>query len=482
MTDSPRSDTAAPHPGNSTDAPGTRPQKTGIAAGDGGRRRVLANLSLSLMFASLLIDGFPPGAAVLREFGARPTDFLLVLAAILLFMSQQLQRRRAHLTMTECYVLLFVGLVVPLINFPVAVREGGGGSAVVDDWVKQYLMFAWGVFSYYVWKALLRTMDWRRYCNLAACGAVIPVLFFFLEYFDTSGTARAVLDLFRTKQDLRPSSFATEPAIYAAWIGFLWPLLLYSARQSRRALVRSASGAFLALVGLSAYLSEARTFAVLLLLQLIYMAFWSVQKRQSWGRRIRYFLFALCALAGAIVVLAGRLLTLDNLTSNGSNIARFAYTYAAVSVSLAHPLMGIGIGQFGHFFPKYVPRFALMSREVMKYASGDAQYRTSTFNLFVRLCCEFGIPLGLALCALVVRPLLGAARSRVREPFLFYAALSAVGGAGFWLSQDPYGYQPGILSLSVLAVILWERQGEVVHASQAVHELNAEASLSGGTS
>ena len=70
--------------------------------------------------------------------------------------------------------------------------------------------------------------------------------------------------------------------------------------------------------------------------------------------------------------------------------ARLPLTPCAVKVSLDHPLLGIGIGQFKYFFGAYIPDFARSSGEIATYATGIAEFRTSTFNLFVRLMCEFG--------------------------------------------------------------------------------------------
>jgi len=104
-----------------------------------------------------------------------------------------------------------------------------------------------------------------------------------------------------------------------------------------------------------------------------------------------------------------------------------------------------------YYFSAYAPDFALASDEIVTYAAGLSDYRASSFNLFVRFLCEFGFVAGLFFSYLVMQPILRALRIRGDNGFVLYATLSAVGGVGFWLSQDQYGYQPAILSLAILS-------------------------------
>lgn len=432
--------------------PGSRPSED--ARGAGVRTGAVVSAGLVVLFATLIIDGFPVGEAGLHEFGARITNFLLVIVGLGMVVRRLMKRRTTSFTVREMYLLLAIFVAVPVFNLPVAlVQSQVGAQAALVDWLKQYLMLCWGVVSFFLWRALLRDLEPRRYCYLMCVAAALPVLFFYLEFLDTSGTVRAILNVFRISRTARPSSFATEPSIYSAWISFAWPLILFSARDSPSARVRVSAAGLLALMAASAYLSNARTFAVVFVIQLIYLGYWALRKRRAWGARLRSLLAVLCVTAVGLVILFARLMTVVDVTSNASDIARMGYTVTGIYVFLAHPIMGIGVGEFGNFFAQYVPTFALASGEVMEYVNGTAGSRASTFNLFVRFFCEFGAPVGAIFSFLVLRPVLAAARALSRDPALLYASLSAVGGIGFWMSQDQYGYEPGILALAVVS--LW---------------------------
>ena len=417
------------------------------------RGTTFANIALVLLLMSLLIDGLPAGAAVLREFGARLANFLLVIAWMTLIVRRLSGGRALGVKWHEAYLLVAVLAGAPLLNLPVALMQSPvGAHLALVDWMKQFLMLGWALVSFCIWKRIVAGMDPRRYCALIAISALLPVLAFILEYIDRSGTTVAVLDIFRMKRDVRPSSLATEPSIYGAYIAFIWPLLLYYSLAGGRVLGRLAARIFLVVALVTALMSGARTFAVVLLLQLLYFFYWAIERQRGWGARIRSLLLAVCFTAAAVLVLAARLMSVVDIARNESDITRIGDTVTGINVAVAHPLVGVGIGEFGNFFAQYAPAFALRSIEVEKDIAGSAEYRASTFNMFVRLSVEFGIPLGVTFAYLVLRPIIKAPKWTTGERFVLYAALSAVGGVGFWMSQDTYGYQPAILSLAVLSV------------------------------
>jgi hypothetical protein len=414
----------------------------------------LVDLALIFLFGSLLVDGFPLGADALREFGARPTNLLLAMVWVFMLARRVMKRQAVGLDRHESYLMVAILVGAPLLNAPVAILQTTVDPRLaLTDWTKQFGMLVWGLASFFIWKRIVTGMSPRRYCALIFASAAVPLIAFYLEYVDRSGTVLAALNIFRIGANDRPASFATEPAIYGAWIAFIWPLVFYYTKTGP-ALGRLAARILLLAAFASALLSNARTFVVVLVLQLVYLSYWAVQRQHGWGSRIRSLLLAGCITVAAVVVLAARLMTVFDLRGSESDVTRFGDTATGINVSLAHPLVGVGIGEFGNFFAQYAPAWAMTSTEVRKDVTGEGPYRASTFNMFVRLCVEFGIPLGIFFSALVLRPVFRAPKAALNRRFVLYAALSAVGGVGFWLSQDTYSYQPGILAMAVLAAAL----------------------------
>jgi len=410
------------------------------------------------VFSTLIIDGYPPGVAALREFGARPTNYLLVLALLFLIARQLLSGVRVSFTRRELFVVIVVGLGIPTFNLPIAIllQPDTPTDGLILDWCKQFAMLLWGLTSYQIWRLLLRSISAQQLGGLMCFAALVPLGGFFG---DLSGSTdiQSVLGTFRIKEFSRPSGFATEPSLFASWCAFMWPLALLCASYGRGVAARTFGMIVFIAICVSAYLCHARTIAVIIILQIIYYGIW-VLRRTNGVRRLRALLVLLIFAIATLAAFAASLSTLGD-SEMGSNIVRIGSTVTGVRVSLGHPFFGVGIGQLKYFFGEYAPDFALASGEILSYSTGISDYRASSFNLFVRFCCEFGLVVGFAFSIFVLRPIISAARLRSTDTAILYATLSGIGGVGFWLSQDQYGYQPGILSLAILGHFLATRSG-----------------------
>jgi hypothetical protein len=402
-----------------------------------------------MLFSSLVIDGFPAGIDVLREFGSRLTNFiLLVIIAALLF--KRLASKSA-MTFTRKDIL-FGGVVlcgIPAVNLPIALLQAGPDiSGPIADWSKQYGMLLWGLASFWAWKRLVNAVSPVQLGALICWGSVLPLICFFGDLLGI-GVIQGMLVAVRTSITERASGLATEPSLYSAWLAFVWPLVLFYVTRAGSSVKRLSSGLLLLGLCVSAYLSNARTIAVIVVLQIMYYAYW-VTRNRSGLYRLRSLVILIFIGIAILAVFAGSFSTLTSMEL-GSNISRIGSTMTALRVSLAHPVVGVGIGQFKYFFGAYAPDFALVSDEILSYVNGTSEFRASSFNLFVRFACEFGIPVGMFFSALVLYPIITAVRRRDADRFVFFATLAAIGGVGFWLTQDQYGYQPAILSLAILS-------------------------------
>src|SRR5487761_189313 len=146
------------------------------------RSRLAVNIGLLLLFATLIIDGFPVGEAALHEFGARITNFLLIIVWMAIAVRRVMKRQATSFSTREMYLLIAIFIAVPVFNIPVTlVQAQAGATGVLADWIKQYLMLCWGVVSFFLWRAPLRSVEPKRYCDLTCAAAILPVLLFYLE-------------------------------------------------------------------------------------------------------------------------------------------------------------------------------------------------------------------------------------------------------------------------------------------------------------
>lgn len=405
------------------------------------------NWFLGLLIGLLVVDGFPAGADLLREFGSRPVNILLALAGIFLLLRRWLERNDSIAISVKVYwQLLSLILIIPLINVPIAILFSPVGmSDVIGTWLKQYLMLVWACMSYHIWRSLLSEWTYNRVAQVAVIASLPTLGMFYVEFVAPDSPAMVVVDFLRFKHDDRPSSLATEPSMYASWTLVIWPLALLLALSGTRQWSRCLAWIFLTIMLASIILCNARTAAGIGAFQLLFYVLWAV-KRGRIGPGTALGGLAMMALTPFVLI---RLMTVADLQSNLSNIGRIGSTVAGISVTADYPLLGIGIGQFKYFLAEYAPSFAAASDEISAWGDGSASFRASTFNLFVRLVSEFGLLIGGIACWLLFRPL-SRAFIWAQTPSQLCIALSAMGGFGFWMIQDQYAYQPAIFALALL--------------------------------
>ena len=437
------------------------------------------NLLFSLAIILIPVDRFPDGMEVLREFGARPTNFIL-LAILTIWFALFLKRQRVDSLSIQRIRLILIFLLFLSFNSLVAIYLGGDqilGRSPFIQWLLQYLIVVWFFVSLILWISWLDSIkpetDLGRQLLLKIflVAAMVNLVIFFLDYLSTNSDglleqnslAMEYLYLIRGKIDPRPSGLGSEPSIMGSWIAFIWPIILFSSRSlvnSRQKVLGYCCVAALVLAGI---LCGARTFLAIMLVQiLIFFIFL--------GKKYKLQNFAYIIIGAAIVAVLLIVFDFENYyptqilsiadINNESTANRLSSAIAAFRVSIDYPIFGIGIGQFTAYYPTYVPDWALSGAEAKDYISGNIDVKINTFNLPLRLLAELGYPVGCFLIGLVVF-LSFSLISNIRyqlfdeilnadsKKFLTGIALSYFGGISWWLSQDLPSYQPGILALAL---------------------------------
>lgn len=407
------------------------------------------NWVLWASLALLIVDGFPAGAALLREFGARPTGIVIALFGGWHLFKRLLESGRRLTIHRQDYAgLLIILLVIPLTNVPIAIYAS---PVSVDEllvtWIKQYLMLVFAYLSYLIWRMILAEKSSIDVARIAVIASIPALAMFYVELLSPHNVLMALAEPLRFKEDTRPSGIATEPSVFAAWALVIWPLVLPLMGADFRRHHRMLAGLFLLALIAGIYLCNARTAAGIGVIQMLFYFLWILRRKRIGVLTALGVLLALVASP----LLALKLMTLTNLESNLSNIGRIGSTIAGILVSADHPVMGIGVGQFKYFLSSYAPDFTYASEEISAWSDGTSTFRASTFNLFVRLASEFGVLAGGLASALLIAPLVRTLRT-AEDNLTLCLGLSAVGGAGFWLLQDQYAYQPAIFALALLNV------------------------------
>jgi hypothetical protein len=418
------------------------------------------------------MDGFYWGILVLREFGARPLNFILLLVGILFLLAPPSVSR---LIRTEKKIIFLAGLIlglticnifVLLVNNPPSVL----GRSPLIQWSLQYLTVFWFFISISIWvlwfdKLQISGTGYKWFLTTLITSTVLILAIFYYDFFIkilVGDLPEDILFFLKQKYESRPCGLSSEPSIFGSWALLVWPLLLFAdkTRPWLRKLGKiSHTIGYLCI--LSALISGARTFIIIFLLQIGVYLFTIVKKRM-----ILMTLSALGLLAVGIflwkisfpiekVALMTPSFT-EKSETDYSSMTRLASALAAVNIFLDHPISGVGLGQFTSYYAGYVPGWALPSEEVKGFINENISQRVNAFNLFARIGAEMGVALLIVFISFIyciLSPLYKKIRTYQHDRFFskFYVGffISCIGGISWWLTQDLFTYQPGIFALAM---------------------------------
>jgi hypothetical protein len=234
--------------------------------------------------------------------------------------------------------------------------------------------------------------------------------------------------------DQRLRSVSFEPPAFGNFSGFAWPWLLAGLLAEKgRARVRPAI--LLAAFTLLILLAQARTGQLLLASNLfVFLALRFVFAPPD--GQYRPVLVGTLISLGAIALLIGLAVlgaSPDNFTQSVvagesvSDLSRLAYQTSAFTMFAAHPLAGVGLGQFAFNAAQFMPSWAYFSPEVASSLTHPAAPWPNTYSLYARISAETGLlglvgwlGLWLGAIALLLRDSTAYARRFGALPFTTY--------------------------------------------------------------
>lgn len=411
-----------------------------------------------LFFILLLlvpIDKFEFGASLLREFGGRPVNFVILALFVYVILNE-----KAEFSASAYSSLVLIALgysfssIIVLTDAPMVMTF----RSPIESWFVQSLVL-FTSFAFYLTIYILLCKyrpDISMIFELAPVVFAIHLVFYSIDglvavdalpasFFDYS------IGLFRTNRIERPSGLMSEPSYWGAFCAFIWPGLVYCFLNAKR----SKRGVLLVLIVaalVTPFLVNAKTFTGILIIQFLLLMFWVGQLR--W---IAVTSVLLLSVASYTILFTGFM----DVENNLSSAMRIGSTLLAGNVAVEHFPFGVGTGQLSFFYlDKYAPQFLHYSAEANEYFSGAAESRASAYNLFVRFFAELGV-LGLAgvllLYAIPVYKMF-ATKPRTMNDGLFL--ITYIGATAFQLSQDSFLYSPTIMFLPMAYYYYGARESE----------------------
>jgi hypothetical protein len=160
-----------------------------------------------------------------------------------------------------------------------------------------------------------------------------------------------------------------------------------------------------------------------------------------------------------------RLLALENMPANFFDFAakvdfleRVVYWAGGLRVFSNYPLLGVGLGNSGFFFPQQMPYIAYRSSEIM-FTLNEAAYLANVKSLWVRLLAETGL-VGFSLFAAWQALLWGAGKFLRKNRSLLLRTIGWMGAFAI-LAFIPEGFSIDTFALPYL----WVAMGLVTAAS-----------------
>jgi len=197
----------------------------------------------------------------------------------------------------------------------------------------------------------------------------------------------------------RVRSVCREASFFGIYFSFIYPFLLMFLFKAKKTFFLRLTVIVYALV--LCFFTFSRTVYAIVITETSIILFLLFIKSISWKdkKRVLYFLMALL-ITGTVLVKVNNKST-DVITSfntnkplnqyKGSNVGRFGSTVAAIKMGLDNPVFGIGLGQYGFFMPEYIPRWALDSREVRRWADPNrGKQWPVVHNIHARIFAEMG--------------------------------------------------------------------------------------------
>ncbi|MBA3669288.1 MAG: O-antigen ligase family protein [Sphingomonas sp.] len=200
--------------------------------------------------------------------------------------------------------------------------------------------------------------------------------------------------------DARLRSVSFEPPAFGNYTGLAWPWVWFAAIKAppeRRLRAWCLFAIFTTAILLSAsrtgLLLLASNVAVMAVLAALY-ARRSADGEAAAAARLLVPVASLVLAAVAAVWAAGRYQGIVVGLMEGdsvSNISRFGFQVAGFNMFVGHPLLGVGLGQFGFHVVEYLPNWIYRSPEITPMITYPTAPWPNVYSLYARLGAELGL-------------------------------------------------------------------------------------------
>lgn len=440
----------------------------------------LVNILTYLLIASIILipfDNLPYLGNILGELSYKGAIYPFIFIIIILFMMTIKNKKIYFKKSKELYFLLtYIGWIVISLIFNISsiLNNALKGRSGISKLILQLMVLGFMLLVFYSTDIIMKLKritlyDLRRYILLS----LIPVLIYgTIELLNLSGIidfSKFIEKVSYFIQSYHRGTVYTkgirtvtgEVSYFAMYVSFVLPWIasyIFTEENKKNKIIYSVLTGYIILL---LVFSKSRTAYGIMFIQLaLFSLFMLVAKINLMNKLIIIRAIGISVVMFLIlnVTLLPKIggdsnsmtkLSVKSLVSsltdpnNMSNVARLGLQESAVKIGKNNPIVGVGIGQYGFYAPKYLSKKALTSHEVQYWI--DPKIKESwppAFSLYPRILAEQGIVgiilWGAFLLYILIRAI-SALKKKDNDIIGIALIVSFIGILISWFNADSFG-------------------------------------------
>jgi hypothetical protein len=365
------------------------------------------NLFLEIFFLIFLFflpfNGLPYFKEIFKELSAEASYYPLYIFVFLSFIYYLFKRKEFKFPKNYSFYLFVVFIVWVIVSGAVNYNSiylnyfkyRTGTEKFILQFLVLSFVFLVSLFLYNFFRKYDLDDLFRRIRNIVVLSFIVILFFGFFEFLKKFLGIDNIIENFRGFITIgykgygdRLHSTCGEPSWFGVYLTFGLPLILSYFIER----IRLKYFVLYFFIFLFSYFTFSRTVYIIFVIQTFVFSLIIGFYDKNYKKMLKYFI-VFCI--PSILLFLNTAITSIISTQNqnkyaGSNITRIGMQTAGVKIGLDNPLFGVGLGQFGFNFPKYLPEWSLDSPEIKSYLDPNDKFFPPSHGLFPRLIAETG--------------------------------------------------------------------------------------------
>ena len=373
------------------------------------------NLFLKIFFYIILFllpfNGLPYFKEIFKELSAEASYYPLYVFVLLSFIYYFFKRKEFKFPKNYSFYLFVVFIVWVIVSGAVNYNRISlnyfkyrtGTEKFMLQFLVLSFVFTVSIFLYNFFKRYEINDLFYIIRKIVVLSFIVILFFGFFEFLKKFLGINNIIENFRGFMTInykgygdRLHSICGEPSWFGVYLTFGLPWILSCFIER----IRLKYFVLYFFIFLFSYFTFSRTVYIIFVIQTFVFSLIIGFHDKNYKKMLKYFIvFCIPSILLFLNTAITSIINTQNKTANiintqnkssGSNMTRIGMQTAAVKIGLDNPVFGVGLGQFGFNFPKYLPEWALDSYEIKSYLDPKDKFFPPSHGLFPRLIAETG--------------------------------------------------------------------------------------------